>query len=186
MTVHASDLRPFLTDATWFRREPYGIHGITHVTRVLVWAAVLADRFGQAPALRVPELFWAAATHDVERIDDGRDTGHGERAAAWVGSNLVANRPLAAESDLGLIAEIDHWHEVTDRQIGRWSLELLLFKDADGLDRVRIHDLNPAFLRTQLAPSLVSKAQRLMEATTALHDPAEVLDVAVNQGILQP
>ena len=186
MTVRASDLRPYLSDAAWFRREPYGIHGITHVTRVLIWAAVLADRFGHAPALRVPELYWAAATHDVERIDDGRDTGHGERAAAWVGARLAGERPLAAESNLDFVAELDRWHEVTDREIGRWSLELLLFKDADGLDRVRIYDLNPTFLRTQLAPSLVDQAQRLMEETTHLRDPADVLDVAVAHGVIQP
>ncbi len=186
MTVSAADLRPYLTDATWFRREPYGIHGITHVTRVLIWSAVLADRFGETPAIRVPELYWAAATHDVERIDDGRDAGHGVRAAAWVGSRLAAERPLAATSDLGFVAELDRWHEVTDSEIGRWSLELLLFKDADGLDRVRIHDLNPKFLRSQLAPTLAGQAQRLMEETTHLRDPADVLDVAVRLEIIQP
>ena len=186
MTVHASDLRPYLTDANWFRREPYGIHGITHVTRVLIWAAVLAGRFGRAPALRVPELYWAAATHDVERIDDGRDPGHGERAAAWVSTRLTTMRPLASDADLGFVAELDRWHEVTDREIGQWSLELLLFKDADGLDRVRIHDLNPAFLRTQLAPQLVGQARRLMEATIALREPEAVLDCAVDLGIIEP
>lgn len=186
MTVSAADLRPYLTDATWFRREPYGIHGITHVTRVLIWSAVLADRFGKAPALRVPELYWAAATHDVERIDDGTDHGHGERAAAWVASRLVAERPLAAGADPRFVAELDRWHEVTDREIGRWSLELLLFKDADGLDRVRIHDLDPRYLRTQLAPQLAGQAKRLMEMTTGLRDPAAVLDVAVELGITDP
>ena len=185
MTVHADDLRPYLTDPAWFRREPYGIHGVTHVTRVLVWSAVLADRFGRTPALRVPELYWAAATHDVERIDDWIDRGHGERAAAWVGSRLATERPLAAESDLGFVAELDRWHEVTDRQIGRWSLELLLFKDADGLDRVRIHDLDPTYLRTQEATRHVEGATQLLKATIDLRDPAAVLDAAVELGIIE-
>jgi hypothetical protein len=185
VTIHAADLRPYLTDPAWFRREPFGIHGITHVTRVLIWSAVLADQFGCAPAIRIPELYWAAATHDVERIDDGTDRGHGERAAAWVTSRLVAERPLARKSDLGFVAELDRWHEVTDREIGCWSLELLLFKDADGLDRVRIYDLNPAFLRTQLAPQLAIQAKQLMEMTTALREPAAVLDAAVELGIVE-
>lgn len=185
MTVRAADVRPYLTDPAWFRREPFGIHGITHVTRVLVWAAVLADRFGTAPALRVLELYWAAATHDVERIDDWTDNGHGERAAAWVASRLAAERPLAARSDLGFVAELDRWHEVTDRKIGSWSLELLLFKDADGLDRVRIHDLDPKYLRTQVASQLADPAARLMEATMELRDPAAVLDIAVEQGLVE-
>ena len=186
MTVRAADLRRYLTDPAWFRREPFGIHGVTHVTRVLVWAAVLADRFGRAPALRVPELYLAAATHDVERIDDWTDTGHGERAAAWVTSCLANERPLARESDLGFVAELDRWHEVTDRQIGRWSLELLLFKDADGLDRVRIHDLDPKYLRTQLAPQLAGDAGRLLDATAGLREPGAVLDAAVGLGIIEP
>lgn len=186
MTVQAADLGPYLTDPSWFRREPFGIHGMTHVTRVLVWSAVLADRFGRAPALRVPELYWAAATHDVERVDDWTDSGHGQRAAAWVQSRLAAVRPLAAEADLGFVAELDRWHEVHDREIGRWSLELLLFKDADGLDRVRIHDLDSSYLRTQVAVQLAGQAKLLMGMTTGLHDPAAVLGTAVELGIIEP
>ncbi len=184
MTVSAAALRPYLTDPAWFRREPYGIHGVSHVTRVLVWAAVLADHFGGARGLRVTELYWAAATHDVGRIDDWTDPGHGTRSAEWARTNLVGQRPLAAQADMSVIAELDTWHEVTDRKIERWSAELMLFKDADGLDRVRIHDLDPAYLRTQQATRWVSQARALEKATGLEREPERVLQAAVELGVL--
>jgi hypothetical protein len=184
--VSAAALAPYVTDPAWFRREPYGIHGVSHVTRVLVWSAVLASRFGAAPALRTTELYWAAATHDVGRVDDWTDAGHGTRSAEWVAGNLARERPLAAAADLEFVRELDTWHEVTDRKIGRWSAELMLFKDADGLDRVRIHDLDPAYLRTQEATRHVSAARSLEERTRHERDPLAILAVAAEQRIIRP
>jgi hypothetical protein len=183
--VSAAALRPYLTDPAWFRREPFGIHGVSHVTRVLVWSAVLADHFGGTQGLRVPELYWAAATHDVGRVDDWTDAGHGTRSAGWARTNLARERPLAAKADIAFIAELDTWHEVTDRKIERWSAELMLFKDADGLDRGRIHDLNPKYLRTQEATRRVEQARALEQATGLERDPWKVLAAAVSLGVLE-
>ena len=43
--------------------------------------------------------------------------------------------------------------------------KVICLKDADGLDRVRLNDLNPSFIRTSYARALVSVAQRLFNKT---------------------
>lgn len=181
--MNLEDLRPYLTDPVWFRREPGGIHGVAHVTRVLIWSAALAHRIGNPAAMRWRELYWAASTHDVGRIDDGIDAGHGARSAEWVLTNLTHQRPLAAPADLSFVAEICTWHEVADDRIDQLSLELLLLKDADGLDRVRLGDLDPNRLRTQHAARLARDAQRLYEATGETDDAEHVLETAIRLGI---
>jgi hypothetical protein len=159
------DLDLFLPDEAWFRFRPRGIHGAPHTTRVLVWAEVLAEQIGRPEAMRRDELLWAAAVHDVGRVDDGIDRGHGRRSAEWVTTHLGKVRPAAAACDLEIVAELCTWHEVADQEIERLTLELLLLKDADGLDRVRLGDLDPERLRLQHARRLVDAAARLERAT---------------------
>ena len=43
------------------------------------------------------------------------------------------------------------------------TIELQVLKDADGLDRVRLGDLNPSYLRTKAAMQLIETARRLDE-----------------------
>jgi hypothetical protein len=59
------------------------------------------------------------------------------------------------------------------------TAELMCIKDADGLDRVRINDLNRDFLRTEPARLLVAHAWDLFRATESADDPWEaVLEAA--------
>jgi hypothetical protein len=182
-TALPSDLDRFLPDESWFRFQPRGMHGAPHTTRVLVWAACLADLIGRPEAIRREELLWAAAVHDVGRENDGVDRGHGARSAEWVLDRLAAERPEAARRDLDFVAELCTWHEVSDDRIERLSLELLILKDADGLDRVRIGDLDPERLRLQHARRLVTAARRLERATCGYGriTAAEALDEARRQ-----
>ncbi len=177
------DLRPYLTDPAWFQREPFGIHGVGHVTRVLIWSAILSNRFGNPSSFRSEELLWAASTHDVGRWDDGVDSGHGARSAEWIGVNLVAQRPEAGRADIGFVRELSTWHQVPDDRIEHWSLELMLLKDADGLDRVRIYDLDPRRLRTQHAARLADAAEELFQTTRHLESADAVLDAAITLGL---
>ncbi len=55
-------------------------------------------------------------------------------------------------------------HELTERDESFRLTHLL--KDADGLDRVRLGDLNPKYLRTPQAHDLVNFAQSLFDFTT--------------------
>jgi hypothetical protein len=100
-------------------------------------------------------------------VNDGVDRGHGARSAAWVLGRLVAERPAVSGLDLPFVAELCRWHEVPDVAIERLSLELVILKDADGLDRVRIGDLDPERLRLQHAGRLVEAAESLERRSDA-------------------
>ena len=52
--------------------------------------------------------------------------------------------------------------------------ELICLKDADGLDRVRISDLDPNLLRTEFAKGLVDQAWDLYRLTTSIGDCWEI------------
>lgn len=177
-----ADLHPYLTDPMWFTREPFGIHGVGHVTCVLIRSARMADRIAMPSAMRYEELLWAASTHDVGRLDDGVDLGHGTCSAGWISEHLVEQRPTARTVDVGFVAELSTWHEIPDHEIRRMSLELLILKDADGLDRVRIYDLDARRLRTQHAARLEDAAQRLFDQTMHAGSADEVLQAAIDLG----
>ncbi len=163
--IDPTTLEKFLPESSWFHHNPGGIHGVTHVSRVLWWAAKIADEIGMPTAIQREELLWAAAVHDVGRLDDGKDQGHGRRSAQWAMDNLVRHRPETARCDMRFIAELCTWHEVSDNKIEHLSLELVILKDADGLDRVRISDLDPSRLRLQRAAGIVDLA-RILERET--------------------
>ncbi len=55
----------------------HGIHGLPHWSRVWYHGRQLASEEGVDPAI----LAWFAFLHDSQRHDDGRDAGHGARAA---------------------------------------------------------------------------------------------------------
>jgi hypothetical protein len=157
----------------WFcMQPPSGLHGRGHTARVMVWAAVLT---------RGTEWFepvvWAAACHDLRREDDGADPEHGFRAGAWVRTRLQAmlREPPA---DLELIARACDWHVCPDRR-SEWDHPTLwLLKDADGLDRVRLGDLDERFLRHDEARRRVDDAQRLFRATAQTQGPKEIWQAA--------
>lgn len=152
----------------WFSHKPYGIHGIAHVTRVLVWA----DRIAQAmldagKPIDLDVVRWAAVVHDVGRHNDGRDPEHGTRSTLWLDEHRAT---LFAGLDAAQINKIQHcctWHVQSDQDIPEWTNELTCLKDADGLDRVRIFDLDVKYLRTAAARSHAVDAQVLLDASSS-------------------
>ncbi len=183
-----SALDRYIPERAWFDRQEErayaGTHGIGHITRVLVWSEQIADRV-RTP-LRRAELLWAAGLHDIKRHDDGIDPGHGARSAAWVRTQFAHVRPdVAAMLDLDLVAELCRDHQRSDRLIEHWTDELRVLKDADGLERVRIYDLDPRRLRLQsISPALEPLAWDLMERSVALGNTAPaVREVATEMGL---
>lgn len=145
------------------------LHGQSHVSRVLVHAFRLIDAtgwHGEAPRL------WAAVyMHDLARTHDGVCHRHGGDAMRRLES-LPHLRTLFArggvqEADYPAIhtAVVHHClPEELDRQHPHWRLTSLL-KDADGLDRVRLGDLDTRYLRNGEAGPMAAFAVDLFEKT---------------------
>ena len=141
------------------------IHGRGHIERTLLLAALLARREA-LPQEQARLLLLAAVYHDIGRISDSYDTEHGLRAAR----RLDVLTGLAGE-ELGTLQVMVAAHSRPDSEMEETlaifphtpaALELArLLKDADGLDRVRICDLNPAYLRHQSARDLAPFARFL-------------------------
>jgi hypothetical protein len=162
----------------WFRMQPPSdLHGLGHTARVMVWASVLAHETPWFDA-----VLWAAACHDMRRHDDWDDPDHGFRAGRWVRRFLpVLLREVPA--DLELIASACDWHVCDDAASEFDHPVLWLLKDADGLDRVRLFDLEPAFLRHHRTHDWIEAAHRLFDATDWCEDPAQIWETAQRQGL---
>jgi hypothetical protein len=156
-------------------QPPSDLHGLGHTARVMTWACVLT---------RGSEWFdtvvWAAACHDLRREDDGLDPRHGFRAGAWV-RNMLPSQLLQPPTELELIARACDWHVCPDREAEWDHPTLWLLKDADGLDRVRLYDLDTAFLRHPETLRLVDAAEALYQATADLDEPMRIWEIASYQ-----
>lgn len=161
-------LERYRPQRAWYRKPEMmdNIHGINHEARVLVWQELLTRLLiHDGEALDQEALRWAAATHDTQRIDDGIDFPHGERAAVWVKQQLQDTIPAKS---LDTVVYLNRWHVPPDSSAPRMTPELAVFKDADGLDRVRIFDLNPRYLRWERSKQLLLPlAESLFEASEA-------------------
>ena len=137
-----------------FRLDWKGIHGAPHWARVMYHGMWLARRTG-ADA-QVVRLF--AVLHDSQRRDEGRDPGHGQRAAEFV-------RTLHLERIIQLDGKRLEWliQACTGHSDGllHAPLTVQVCWDADRLDlgRVGIRP-NPDYLCTDVArdPFLIDLA----------------------------
>ena len=113
----------------------------------------------------------ASVFHDCCRFDDGRDVGHGQRAADRYRS-VCGTLGLAYDELVFFIMAYHDRHdregeEVLSRRFGDASERAVflyhLFKDADALDRFRFgpHELNETYLRTNEARALIPFAKFL-------------------------
>ena len=140
------------------------VHGEDHIERVLLHGAFCAmeDHLDH----RDTELLLNACSyHDVGRINDDLDPEHGRRSA----EQLEALTGCSGEDLLLMQAAVDA-HSRSDRFLERTirsyqpedyprALRLAqLLKDADGLDRVRLDDLDPGRLRRRASMERVDFA----------------------------
>ncbi len=145
------------------------IHGQKHVARVMILGFLLVDRLN-LPQL-APRLWAATYLHDLGRQHDGRCYDHGKFAVDRL-ATMPELRQLFAE---GGVMEDDYEpiktaviHHCLPQELPRdhprWQLTALL-KDSDGLDRVRLGDLDLEYLRFDVSRELVPLAQALYDGT---------------------
>ena len=163
-------------EASWFVR-PDGedgsahIHGVSHTQRVMIHALEVAEAL-DAKAWQREAVLRAALWHDIGRTDDGRDYYHGAKSAGKV-VGLGLHRglpPLIAEMALYAVTHHsgDEQHGVRAAKYFPDSTSALLvfqiLKDADGLDRVRLGNLDASYLRLAPSPGRERRARELLES----------------------
>ena len=164
-----------------------------HWCRVLMLALNIADGEGFNEADR-EALAAVAAFHDTRRRNAWPDQGHGARAAAYY-EKFCETRDMAFDPR---VARIMAWHDRDDEEgiaaIEAWDAEhpearregcvptavlYQAFKDADGLDRVRLTlnvdlpdddsmpniSLDPKYLRLETSKRLIPLAHELLAAS---------------------
>ena len=143
------------------------IHGIGHIERTLCHGAMCAmdEALSQADT---GLLLDACAYHDIGRTRDGLDFVHGSTAARFIGlvtgrtgeDLLILQAAVEAHSrkEKELSAILQKYHP---QDMDRALTIAQLLKDADGLDRVRIWDLDVRFLRRTSSTARADFAQEL-------------------------
>ena len=145
------------------------LHGQSHVARVMVHAFRLVAATGWTE--EAPRLWAAVYLHDLARTHDGECYRHGGHAMKKL-ATLPHLREFFArggvrDDDYPLIhtAVVHHClPQELDRNHPHWRLTSLL-KDADGLDRVRLGDLNPRYFRHPQTRDMVGFAEALFTET---------------------
>ncbi len=145
-----------------------GLHGRGHIERVMLLGAVLAQQ-AMLSGHETRLLLLACSYHDVGRADDSVDDEHGLRSAACM-ERLTGCKGM----DLRVLKAVVEAHSRPDEQMAQvlarygldgdpaaWRLARLL-KDADGLDRVRLNALDPAYLRHPFSKALEPLAWALV------------------------
>jgi len=145
------------------------LHGQAHVARVMLHAFRLIAATGWVE--EAPRLWAAVYLHDIARTHDGRCYRHGGDAMTKFETLLELRGRFArggvADSDYTQIRTAVVHHclpRELDRAHPHWRLTSLL-KDADGLDRVRLGDLDPRYLRNPEARKMVGFAEVLFNDT---------------------
>lgn len=160
--------------------NPDGIHGMMHMKRVLLHVLSLATEF-QLDDVEQEILVAAALYHDIGRTHDGRDDFHGEKSWDKLNSPNVLNQlneqfefydeelhVLRFIIENHCLTDITVWEKLKSTDFPGYSQEKVkelteIFKDADGLDRVRLGDLNIDYLRTLEAKKRVIFAQNVLQ-----------------------
>lgn len=171
------------------------VHGVGHIERTMVHGAMCAwaEGLGEADARL---LLTMCAYHDTGRICDYLDGAHGLRSA----EKLAALSGLRGEDLLEAEACVEA-HSVPDgrmeeilaarkpENLPRARMLARMLKDSDGLDRVRIHDLNVDYLRFPASRERGSFAQKLfdryvsLERARGLAGEAEGFELSVIQRV---
>ena len=176
MSLHPAgfDALAYPLAPSWFER-PHSIHGISHTRRVLIHARAIAEARDLDPDW-FDAVVLAVAWHDIGRTHDGREPEHGANSVAKVQTLGLADdvaSPVMARTFFAMEYHSLPDHVAIERaaalepghrpEIGTMLRVLWLLKDADGLDRVRIDDLDPAQLRYEESVRMVERAQRLLQ-----------------------
>lgn len=147
------------------------VHGQSHIERVLLLGALIAYKRNLSQD-HTKLLLTACAYHDIGRRNDFADTPHGLRAAKMLMQlPVITDAVFSKEILCAIVAghsctdgSIDYFMQVfnIDDTLKDVCIDLYYcLKDADNLDRVRIMDLKPRYLRNEISKTLVETAKQI-------------------------
>lgn len=152
----------------YFHR-PRGIHGLLHTKRVLFLSLILANKQKLSDD-DIDLLANCALYHDIGRKNDNFDPFHGKLSYRKLQRLQILDSSYKNQELLRFIIENHCLSDANARKNicdyrltnkNKAILLLELFKDADGLDRIRINDLDINQLRTDYARRLPLLAREL-------------------------
>lgn len=148
------------------------IHNPIHCRRVLIYSVMLGNLYGLSDS-EIDILVNASLYHDIGRINDLTDPYHGEKSSV-----LFYNVYKDAPKEIGLLMK----YHCRDDKYGleaiknffddneRTKLLFNIFKDSDGLDRIRDSkewlDINQ--LRTEHGKNMVGFADKLINGKISM------------------
>ncbi len=156
----------------WFH-NPYGIHGVNHIHRVLLLCLIIAHREGLSDE-EINILAHCSIWHDIGRTNDDIDDNHGFESYKKI-RLLGLSFNYREKDSMEIIKFIISYHPVADevglRNVDKYKIYdkenafklYSIFKDADALDRCRIGDLDPKYLRRTVSEGLVSFAESIFK-----------------------
>jgi hypothetical protein len=144
--------------------HPSDLHGRGHIHRVMHHSLLLCRVMGYSDLM--PECLCAAHLHDLARQHDGPCADHG----GWAIDDKLPQFRKFYER-----AGVKNFDAVKDA-VRRHSLAgagsenpknrvCVVLKDADALDRCRLGDLDPRYLRLERTPMMIEYARRLYNET---------------------
>lgn len=152
------------------------VHGSGHIERVMLLGALLCMLEVEKPE-DTALVMDMCAYHDVGRVSDWLDEFHGARSSykleeltGRAGEELTILR-AGVEAHSRRDADMDQvLAKYAPENLPRCRRLAILLKDADGLDRVRIGDLDPDYMRTPSAKRLVPFAEELFKRYSAAQE----------------
>jgi len=156
--------------SSYFLR-PHSIHGVLHAKRVLLLSLALSH-LNELNEVDTGILTKASLYHDIGRINDGVCYEHGRNSIKKALELGLIDGEVNEENEILRYIIVNHClrdnmaksmdkYSITDRERAMGLLKL--FKDSDGLDRVRIDDLDVKYLRHPVSRELVPLAEYLLK-----------------------
>lgn len=148
--INWEEIEKFIPDKGWFTDPKHveSIHGQMHLARVVINAMILSQVENLTQEKRLALLI-AGGMHDIARVDDRVDPGHGQRAAEWLRDHkeIFDKRGLTiTEAQLKEAMILCQYHEVPIEKVPQeivkeYGQSLRILKHADLLERYRLPNL---------------------------------------------
>jgi len=161
--VHAWDI-----ENSYFL-DPESVHGVLHAKRVLLLTLIIGS-YEKLNDSDMEIVLTAAKFHDIGRTDDSYDEIHGILSFNKLLQLKLADKDM---DDIHILHFIIDNHCISDSQglenINKYQIKdkdraiylYNILKDADGLDRVRLNDMDIKYLRLPISKKLPLVAQQI-------------------------